>query len=297
MRRLSAFFVLGVIAVLFPRVGSAQITVDLKLDRTLYLAEEPITGELIIVNRAGQDLIFGDSGGLSWLDFTVTDGGGNLITPSQNVISERPIVLSAGQTYKHKVMINKRYPMSSIGTYRVKASVTFPQINRVFQTKVITVQVTDGQPMWSQIVGVPQGHPEAGTYREYSLMTYYHGARSKALYFRLKGSDSGTVYRTYPIGDYMALRPPTHAIDPQNQLHVLHMTGPQEYKYTVINIDGDPVKQQKLFEKGSSRPELKTSSYGEVTLIGGVTEEEVKTPYEQTEFHRLSERPPGLPNL
>jgi hypothetical protein len=297
MRRLSTIFVLGVITVLFPRVGSAQITVDLKLDRALYLADEPITGELIIVNRAGQDLIFGDSGGLSWLDFTVTDGGGNLITPSQNVISERPIVLSAGQTYKHKVMINKRYPMSSIGTYRVKASVTFPQINRVFQTKVITVQVTDGQPMWSQIVGVPQGHPEAGTYREYSLMTYYHGARSKALYFRLKGSDSGIVYRTYPIGDYMALRPPTHAIDPQNQLHVLHMTGPTEYKYTVINIDGEPVKQQKIFEKGSSRPELKTSSYGEVTLIGGVTEEEVKAPYEQTEFRRLSERPPGLPNL
>ena len=281
---------------LFPRVGTAQITVDLKLDRTLYLADEPISGELTIVNRAGQDLIFGDSGGLSWLDFTVTDGGGNLITPSQNVISERPIVLTAGQTYKHKVMINKRYPMSSIGTYRVKASVTFPQINRVFQTKIITVQVTEGQPMWSQIVGVPQGHPAAGTYREYSLMTYYHGARSKALYFRLKGSDSGVVYRTYPIGDYMALRPPTHAIDSQNQLHVLHMTGPHEYKYTVINIDGDPVKQQKLFEKGSSRPELKTTGYGEVTLTGGVTEEEVKTPYEQVEFHRLSERPPGLPS-
>jgi len=296
MRRLLAFSVLILIALLIPRLGSAQITVDLKLDRTLYLADEPITGELIIVNRAGQDLIFGDSGGLSWLDFTVTDGGGNLITPSQNVISERPIVLTAGQTYKHKVMINKRYSMSSIGTYRIKASVTFPQINRVFQTKVVTVQVTDGQPMWSQIVGVPQGHPEAGTYREYSLMTYYHGARSKALYFRLKGSDSGTVYRTYPIGDYMALRPPTHAIDQQNQLHVLHMTGPQEYKYTVINIDGEPVKQQKLFEKGSSRPELKTSSYGEVTLTGGVTEEEVKTPYEQVEFHRLSERPPGLPS-
>ena len=77
MRRLLAFSVLILIALLIPRLGSAQITVDLKLDRTLYLADEPITGELIIVNRAGQDLIFGDSGGLSWLDFTVTDGGGN----------------------------------------------------------------------------------------------------------------------------------------------------------------------------------------------------------------------------
>lgn len=297
MRQFSAISLLIMVSLLFTRFAEAQITVDLDLDRSLYLADEPITGELTIVNRAGQDLIFGDSGGLNWLDFTVTDGQGHLITPSQNEVSERPIVLSAGQSYKHKVTINKRYSMSTIGTYRVKASVNFPQINRVFQTKTITVQVTEGQPMWSQIVGVPQGHPEAGTYREYALMTYYHGARSKALYFRLKGSDSGMVYRTYPIGDYMSLRPPTHAIDSQNQLHVLHMTGPQAYKYTVINIDGEAIKQQKLFEKGSSRPELKTTSYGEVTLTGGLTEDEVKTPYEQVEFHRLSERPPGLPTF
>jgi len=296
MRRVPAIALLLLFGLLLSGTASAQIIVDLKLDRTLYLADEPITGELSIVNRAGQDLIFGDADGLSWLDFTVTDGRGNLITPSRDELNERPIVLSAGQSYKHKVTINRRYSMSSVGTYRVKASVTFPQINRVFQTRTITVQVTQGQPMWSQIIGVPKGHPDAGTYREYALMTYYHGARSKALYFRLKQSDSGYVYRTYPIGDYMSLRPPAHAIDSQNQLHVLHMTGPQAYKYTVINIDGEPVHQQKIFEKGTNRPELKTTSHGDVSLVGGITADEVKSPYEQAEFHRLSERPPGLPN-
>lgn len=261
------------------------------------MAHEPITGELTIINRAGRDLIFGESGGLNWLDFNVTDGRGHLITPVQGELSERPIVLGAGQTHKQKVTINRRYPMANIGTYRVKASVAFPQINRVFETKSVTVQVTEGQPMWSQIVGVPQGHPRSGTYREYSLMTYYHGARSKSLYFRLKDSDSGMVFRTYPIGDYMSLRPPAHAIDSQNQLHVLHMSGPQAYKYTVINIDGEPISQRNLFEKGASRPELKTNSYGDVTVTGGISEEEASTPYEEQQFQRISERPPGLPNL
>lgn len=276
---------------------SAQINLDLKLDRTLYLAHEPITGELIIVNMAGRDLIFGESGGLSWLDFTVTDGAGHLITPVQGEANERPIVLGAGQTYKHKVTINRRYPMASIGSYRVKASIHFPQINRVFETKPITVQVTDGQPMWSQIVGVPQGHPQAGSYREYSLMTYYHGARSKALYFRLKDSDSGMVFRTYTIGDYMTLRPPEKAIDSQNNLHILHMSGPQAYKYTVISIDGEPIRQQNLYEKGSNRPRLKNSGYGEVGIVGGITEEEAQAPYESQEFRAISERPPGLPTF
>ncbi|MDF1825958.1 MAG: hypothetical protein P1U68_15035 [Verrucomicrobiales bacterium] len=281
----------------FTEQAKAQIQVELKLNRNLYVAHEPITGTLTLVNRAGQDLIFGDSGGQSWLDFTVTDGRGHLITPVRNQLNERPVVLSSGQTYEHKVTINRYYPMSTIGQYRVRANVSFPQINRVFQSKTLSVQVTDGQPIWSQIVGVPQGHSRAGTYREYSLMTYYHGARSKSLYFRLKDSDSGVVFKTYPIGDYMSLRKPTYAIDRQNQLHVLHMTGPQKYKYTVISIDGDPVRQANYFEKNGNRPSLKSTDFGEVSVVGGFTEEEMSTPYEHSEFRRLSERPPGLPNF
>ena len=275
----------------------AQIQAELKLDRSLYIAHEPITATLTIVNRAGQDLIFGDTNGMSWLDFSITDNRGHLITPVRRGLNERPIVLSAGQTYKHKVVINKRYPMAKIGIYRVKASITFPQINRVFDTKPVSVQVTDGQSMWSQIVGVPQGYPGAGTYREYSLMTYYHGARNRALYFRLKNSDSGQVLKTYPLGDYMEVRKPQYLIDRQNQLHVLHLSAPKVYKYTIIGVDGDPVRQLSYFEKGTNRPILKGTEYGEVSVVGGFTEEEMKTPYEQSEFRRLSERPPGMPNF
>ena len=297
MRRL--FIALFGLMVLFSaREASAQIVLDLKMDRSLFLSHEPITGTLTIVNRAGKDLIFGNSaGGLSGLDFTVTDNRGHLISPTQNRLQEKPIVLSAGQTYKHKVTINKYYPMATLGNYRVKANVTFPQINRVFATKTLTIQITEGQLMWNQIVGVPEGYAGAGRTREYSLMTYYHGARAKALYFRLKDSNSGMVFTTFTLGDYMTVVKPTYAIDTQNKLHVLHMSGPKRYKYTVINIDGKPLKQATYWEKGSNRPGLKTSDYGDVNIVGGLTEEEMKTPYEEAEFRRLSERPPGMPNL
>ena len=289
---------LFVAALLFAAPSAwAQINLELKLSRTVFVAHEPITGELTIVNLAGRDLIFGESGGINWLDFSITDGRGNLVTPVRGQASERPIVLGAGQTHKHKVVINSRYPMANIGTYRVKASVHFPQINRVFEAKPVTVQVTEGQPMWSQIVGVPQGHPDAGTYREFSLMTYYHGARSRALYFRLRDSTSGMVFRTYSLGDFLALRPPTQMIDSRNQLHILFMTSPQAYRYTIISIDGEPMRQQTLYEKGANRPQLKNLGNGEVQIVGGITEDEAKTPYEQQEFRRLSERPPGLPNF
>ncbi len=296
MKHLRTLLLLAIL-LLSGLTAQAQIQISLKMDRPLYVAHEPITGKLTIVNRSGRDLVFGDSNGMSWLDFTVTNGRGHLISPVRRALNERPIVLSAGQTYEHDVTINRYYPMSTTGTYRVKANVTFPQINRVFNSQNLTIQVTDGQPMWSQIVGVPQGYANAGQYREYSLMTFYHGARSKALYFRMRDSDSGVVHATYPIGDYMSLRPPTHAIDTKNQLHVLHMSGPQMYKYTVINIDGDPVQQATYYEKGTDRPRLDVNAYGNVAVVGGMTEAEATTPYEQQEFRRLSQRPAGLPNF
>jgi len=277
--------------------AEAQIQVDLELDRNLYIAHEPITGTLTLVNRAGQDLVFGDSGGASWLDFTVTDNRGQLIIPVRNRLNESPVVLAAGQTHKHKVTINRQYPMSSVGIYRVKANVTFPQINRVFESRTVSVQITEGQQMWSQIVGVPQGYPGAGSYREYQLMTYYHGARSKALYFRLRDSDSGQVFKTYPIGDYVAVRKPNYAVDRMNQLHVLHMTGPQRYQYTVIAIDGEPIRRERFYEKGTNRPQLKSTDFGDVSVVGGITESEAATPYEEAQFRRISERPPGLPGF
>lgn len=274
-----------------------QISVDLKLDRKIYIAHEPITGKLTVVNRAGRDLIFGNINGRNWLDFTVTDSKGQLISPARRAEGPRPVMIASGQSHQVDVVINQVYPMGSIGTYRVKASVSFPQINRVFQTKTHLVQVAEGNPLWSQVVGVPDGYQGAGTYRIFQLLTYYHGSRQKALYFRLKKNDTGRALKTYSVGNYLGVIPPKYGVDRANQLHVLFMTAPQAYFYTVIDVEGTVVTREKYFEKNGSRPTLVTSEFGEIGLRGGMTEEEANTPYERREFRMISERPPGMPRL
>lgn len=74
------------------------------------------------------------------------------------------------------------------------------------------------------------------------------------------------------------------------------MSGPQAYKYTIVGIHGDPIKQENLYEKGNNRPELRSTDYGDVSVVGGITQEQKETPYEQVQFRRLSERPPGMPS-
>ncbi len=276
----------------------AQIRVDLQLDRQVYIAHEAITGKLSVVNNSGRDLIFGESNGRPWLDFAIHDARGNIISPIQATPNVPAIRVGSGQTHTMRVIVNDVYPMSQIGTYRIKASVNFPQIRQAFRSREHRVQVTEGQVLGEpHIVGVPPGYPGAGTYRIYELLTYYHGQRQKALYFRLKDQRSGRVRKTFSIGDYLAVRPPQHKLDRSNQLHIVHMAAPQLYFYTVIDLDGEVVIREKRFEKNGNRPMLVSTDFGEVQLRGGISEDEAQTPYERREFRLISERPPGMPQF
>ena len=56
------------------------------------------------------------------------------------------------------------------------------------------------------------------------------------------------------------------------------------------------VKEQTVYrEKNGDRPSLAVGPAGEVGVKGGVTGDEMEVPYEEREFRKLSERPPGMP--
>ena len=291
--------IVGCLAALFAAdTARAQLELGLEFDKKTFMTHEPVTAVLTLVNRAGREIVIDGPDGGSWLDFQVIDGRQNLIPPVPGAPKPQPLILPSGVQHKIRVMVNKAYPMSESGLYRVKVRVFFPPLGRHFETRVQTVNVVDGQVMWGpQIVGVPAGVDGAGAYRAYTLLTFFQGTQKRSLYFRLTDNDTGRVRSTFSLGEYMTARPPQHVIDSRSQLHVLHMAAPQQYFYTIIDPAGNVVSQTGYREKGISRPEIVTNAAGEVTVLGGVTEAEMAEPYEEREFRKLSDRPPGLPTL
>jgi len=251
-----------------------------------------------LVNRAGREIVLDNPPNSMWLDFNVTDSRGNLIPPVTGAPKPRPLILASGAPHRIRVMVNQAYPMGESGMYRVKVRVFFPPIGRYFETRVKTVNLVDGQPLWGpQVIGVPRGYEGAGSYRAYTLLTFFQGSQKRSLYFRLSDKDTGRVRATYSLGEFMNARPPQQAIDSNSRLHVLHMATPGQYFYTVIEPTGNVASQTAYREKGSSRPEMVSSASGEVAVRGGATETEMGTPYEEREFRKASERPPGLPGF
>ncbi|MCP5549638.1 MAG: hypothetical protein H7A53_01895 [Akkermansiaceae bacterium] len=269
--------------------------VALKLDKKTHMAHEPITGVLTLLNRAGRDIVIDNPARGVWLDYSIHDPRQNHQPCLRREVPGLPLSCAAA-SLRDPRRVNKEFPMGESGMYRIRARVYFPPLDHYYETTPQTLNIVDGQTLWGpETVGIPTGFPEAGAYRTYSLMTFFQGPQKKSLYFRLAQAKDGLVLRTYSLGDYLTVHPPEQAIDGRSHLHVLHMAGPQAFFYTVIDPTGKVVEQQAYRDKNGVRPRLFATPSGQVTVQGGISVEDLQTPYEQREFHGLSERPPGMP--
>ena len=278
-------------------ISQAQLSVEFVPAKRVFVAHEAVVGVLRLTNNAGRDIVLGgESETRSWLDFQITGPRGHLIPMRSKAVNQGPVVLRNNEPYEISVIINQNYDMTQTGVYRVKPNVYFPPVDRYFSVAPMNIQVTDGDPFFSQAFGVPEGREGAGTYREYELITFA-SQRQKELYFRLKDKKTGFVKTTFSLGLLLTVQPPKYAVDGKNRLHILHMAAPQAYAHVVIDVDGNMLTRDIYYEKEGNRPALVRIGQTDLGIQGGVTAKEHNTPYEQRQFRKLSELPPGMPML
>ena len=290
----------------FSSDASAQLMVQMKLNKNLYVAYEPINAQVTVSNRAGRDIVLGGPAGSSWLNFDVATDQGDPILPS----GPRPVagstVLGAGKSYTLTVSLGKFYPLGKPRNYRVKASVYFAGTGQYIASRPALFGVTEARLIWQQVVGVPRGKPGAGSYRHYSLLIFRDTQRT-LLYVRVRDKATQRVLATYSLGRLIEVRDPQATIDGNNRLHVLFMGAPRTYTHKVLDYGGETLRADIYRDEGGA-PQLLLDNDGTVTVGGG-------TPYDPTRnlisnlpsngtrsssgstsrIRRLSERPEGLP--
>ena len=62
---------------------------------------------------------------------------------------------------------------------------------------------------------------------------------------------------------------PEAQLDRLSQLHVLYQSGARIFTYSVVNPDGDIVRQE-IYDYFNTRPRLHTDDDGNITVLGGV---------------------------
>jgi hypothetical protein len=275
----------------------AQYEVALALDKTNYVAQEPMTATVTIINRSGADVILGGPKGRPWLNFNVKDSQDRSISPLQ-ATSDEPIPFPAGERIARKVRLTDTHAMTDAGTYSVTVSAYHPPSGDYYISNRVRFVINDVKPYGKPLVfGVPEGYQDAGRKRQYVLMIYRDLDRTY-LYFRLVDDTTGQKLVTYQLGPVSVVREPQITMDRSNHLHVLFLASPDTSVYAVIAPDGKLKTQEMYRDLEGSRPQLFLTRENNVVANGGKKydpgQEQAEKAAAASRVRSVSERPPGL---
>ena len=277
----------------FIHCGSAQLQVDIKLKRTLYVSYEPILITVSMTNLSGNPLPLSDANDNHWFGFQVETLDGRPIAPRSLNYTNESLVLEAGQKLSRTVNLTPLFPIGEFGGYRIRAAIYAATLKRFFNSPALNIEITDGRPVFQKIVGVPDGMPGAGETREITAMTH-RLPNSTQLYLRIENKKGGTVFCTHRLGRLVSYGTPEIILDQKNQVHILQNAAPKSFLYSHIGLNGE-VLQRKTYSQIVKRPILHEGPNGKIQVIGA-QEIDPAAAAAKPAVPSLSDRPVALPD-
>jgi len=287
----SRFLLLALLCACAPLLH-AQVQVGLSIPRHFYLCYEPIVATVTVTNMTGSDLVLEDREPDKWFSFEIMNSRDIPVPPRAADYHLPALTIPTGQTVKRKVNLVNLYPVTDYGPYHVRAQIYVASMEKYFGSPASVVEVTEGQTMWQQKVGIPNGQKNAGQFRSYELLSF-RPDKDNILYVRIQDHDAGMVYGTYPLGRLINGYPPEQELDTASDLHVLQMVAPKEYLYTRLGPNGEMLGQDDYTDL-KTRPRLRKGPNGTVAIAGGVQVQPQAEGAATPTGPKLSDRPPGF---
>lgn len=247
----------------------AQVRVDLKLRRSIFVRYEPVIATVSITNMTGSELNLSDDGNRKWFGFVIEDSNGTPIPPYNPDYRLTPVTIGPGQSIERSVNITPLYPITEYGIYRVKPVVYVGALKKYFSpARPLNIEVSEGRMIWQQTVGVPDGEPGAGELRTITLLSHRLPDYTQ-IYLRIEDKTNGRVFCTHQLGRTVSFNRPQIELSPANTIHILQNTAPKAYMFTEVALDGR-VLDRKEYQAITDAPTLRRNQQtGELAIVGG----------------------------
>lgn len=284
IRRMLPFLAVALCALATAR---AQLAASLKLDKTQYLAGEPVIATVTITNHAGRELTFQSDGRFQWLDFILKTTNNNAVSPRGKQLFG-PMKIKAGESLAREVDLTHHFQLSKPGNFSVVAVVHPPgaAIEGTSTNRLLFSQ-TPGRVVWSQKVGVTVGGSQTRDMR----LIQFSGAQKTHLYAQVADGSSGTLIRTFLLGDMLTLRRPLATIDRNQRMHVLFLHTPSLWVHCVVSTDGKLVARQ-IHQRGAvGDPKMITMGTGEVRVVNSIPYDPKAAAEQQKQIRKATDRP------
>ncbi len=241
----------------------AQIDLRIETPKASYLQFSPIPFTIKIKNLGAGELRLAETQGKPWLEMVVQSRDGQLIAPEKMLLPPEK-TLRSGQSTSISVDLAPHYLIRDTGGYRARASVRLPS-GETLMTDSLDFLIGRGEVIWT----VPRGDGEER--RIYSLLKFYEDP-NVGLYLRVEVPQKNQVYPSRRLGAFLPLGKPVAEFDPQNNLHLLYAVAAGKYRLTVVNPDGQILREETR-QAGVDKPVLTKHTDGDVSIQGGVVQQ------------------------
>lgn len=264
--RASIFTAAALILAFLAGTACAQVRVDISFKRKLYVLYEPLIATVTINNLSGRPLLLENTPEHKWFGFTIEAADGRLISPVDPDYTLAPGAVGPGEKLSRAVNLTPLFPLDEFGLYRIKATVYASSFGRYFSSPPLAVEITEGRPIWQEVVGVPgeSGPPEL---RTITLLSHKL-SRSTRLYVRIEDRERGKIFATHQLGPFLTFGRPEVMLDARNEIHILQNSAPKQFLYTHLGLQGEVLGQQ-AYQEAGSRPSLAKQEGGTVAVMGG----------------------------
>jgi hypothetical protein len=250
--------------------ASAQITVEVMLDQSQFLPSESLPVAVRITNRSGQLLHLGAD--TNWLTFSVVAVDKFMATKLAEVPVLGEFDLDSSQMATKTVDVAPYFNLSRQGSYRIVATLHIKDWNVEIPSSAQSFDVIDGAKLWWQSFGLPapagvtNGAPQV---RKYTLEQANYLHSQLRMYVQVSDETERNIFKVRAIGPMVSFSQPEAQLDRLNNLHVIYASGARVFTYSVVNPDGDIVRQEN-YDYLNKRPRLQADESGNITVIGGV---------------------------
>ncbi len=251
----------------------AQVSVEVTLDQEQFLPGEALPVAVKIRNRSGQTLRLGTEP--DWLTFSVESRDGFVVRKQGEPPVLGEFVLGSSQVATKRVDLAPYFVLNRSGRYAIIATVRIREWNSEVASAPCTFDIVSGARLWSQEFGVPlppgvsNQPPEV---RRYTLLQANDPRKQLRLFLRLSDGSDTRLIKVLPIGPLVGFSQPETQLDAHSRLHLLYQDGPRSFSYLCISPQGE-ILERRAYEYLGSRPRLRVSEDGAVSVVGGVRRE------------------------
>lgn len=253
---------------------SAQVAMDLTLNRSTFMQYEPVYACVTLRNDSGRPLLFGKRAELQgFLLFEITDQRGKPVPkrPGSD-LTVTGLVLEPGQTRQLIVPINRYYQIDPAGIYRVHAYISHSLLPSEYKSPDLKFNIEPGITVWKKAVGLPDLHeteaPTVSKERVYSIRSVTDNA-TKAFYLVIE--DDKMIYSVIRVGKAIGYEKFTAEVDMLSRLHLLMPIAPKVFHYLAFSPSGSKFADEYRKTSGTIPMLMRNPDTGMVTLIGGET--------------------------